>query len=97
MLRDGSRNTSNHTFHDGSASSGASNSFAIQAENRSSLARFQLLRSGQTLAAVARSPAGLRAATVMLRVTLPQPSVSWSSASVACQVPAAGVATSAYQ
>mgnify|MGYP003346265389 CR=1 FL=1 len=37
----------------GVASSGSSNSFSIQAENRFSVARFQLACSGQTLPAVA--------------------------------------------
>ena len=48
-LRERSRSTSCSAFHDGAASSGASNSFSIQAEYRFSVARFQVLRSGQTL------------------------------------------------
>src|ERR1700735_2696684 len=98
MLRDWSRNTSFHAFHDRLTSSGASNSFAIHAEYKFSVSRFQLLRSGQTLSADdPPAPAGLGAATAMSRVMVPQPPGALLPVSVMCQVPAAGVATSAYQ
>ena len=68
-----SRSTSCSAGHDGAASSGASNSFSIQAENRFSVARFQVLRTGQTLPAAARGRGGLSACTAMSRVIVPQP------------------------
>ena len=49
MLRDGSRSTKCSAGQDGAASSGSSNSFSIQAENRFSVSRFQTPRKGQTL------------------------------------------------
>src|ERR1700682_5570325 len=42
-LRERSRNTSCSAGHDGAASKGSSKSFSIQAENRFSVARFQVL------------------------------------------------------
>ena len=53
MFLDRSRNTSCKAGHDGAASSGASKSFSTHAENRFSVARFQVLRRGQTVPAVA--------------------------------------------
>ena len=97
MLRDRSRSTSCSAFHDGAASSGASNSFSIQAEYRFSVARFQLSRSGQTLPCRARWPA----AACRLHGDLARDGGALagapSRASVACHVPAAGAATSANQ
>src|SRR6478752_2727530 len=53
MFLDRSRSTSCKAGHDGAASSGASKSFSTHAENRFSVARFHVLRSGQTVPAVA--------------------------------------------
>ena len=72
-LREGSRTTSCNAGHDGSASSGSSNSFSIQAENRFSLARFQVLRKGQVLPAAEPGPPGLSGRTLISRVIGPQP------------------------
>src|SRR5689334_16217083 len=47
-LRDRSRSTSCSAGHDGVASSGASKSFSIHAENKFSVARFHELRNGHT-------------------------------------------------
>src|SRR5204862_5832292 len=97
-LRDRSRSTSCSAGHDGAASSGSSNSFSIQAENRFSVARFQALRNGQTLPAVALSGGGRSARTAMSRVIVPHPAgAPRSRVSVARQVPAAGDLTSANQ
>ena len=49
-LRFWSRSTSCSAGHDSDASSGASKSFSIHAEYKFSVARFQVLRTGQTLA-----------------------------------------------
>src|SRR5258708_8453981 len=95
MLRDRSRSTSCSAGHDGAASKGSSNNFSIQAENRFSVARFQALRNGQTLPAVALSGGGRSARTVMSRVIGPHPAEPRSRAGVAPHVPAAGVLTSA--
>src|SRR5271169_4162516 len=97
MLRDRSRKTSCHAFHDSDASSGASNSLAIHAEYKFSVARFQVLRSGQRLPGVSCGPGGFWALTTMSRVIVLQSAVAWARASVACHVPAAGDATSANQ
>src|SRR5258708_36518929 len=97
MLRDRSRSTSCSAGHDGAASKGSSNNFSIQAENRFSVARFQALRNGQTLPAVALSGGGRSARTVMSGVIVPPPAGPRSRASVARHVPAAGVLTSANQ
>jgi hypothetical protein len=57
----------------------------------------QLLRTFQKLPGGARKGSGLRALTEISRVIVLQPADAWSSASVACHVPGAGAATSAYQ
>src|ERR1700689_5868035 len=93
MLRDRSRSTARSVGHDGSASSGASNSFWIHAEYKFSVARFHDARTGQTAPGVAAGGAAGASRTAMSRVTVPQP----DAASAACQVPTAGAATSAYQ
>ena len=77
--------------------SGASNSFSIQAENRFSVLRFHEARSGQSMPGVAASGAGLASRTAMSRVIFPQVAAASLRVSVACQVPAAGEATSANQ
>ena len=51
-LRDRSRSPTCSAGHDSSTSSGASKSFSIHAEYKFSVARFQVLRRGQTLPAV---------------------------------------------
>src|SRR5581483_3540910 len=94
MLRERSRKTSCSAFQDGSASSGASNSFSIQAEYRFSVSRFQELRIGQTAPPVACGGAAGVSRTVMSRVMAAQPD---ALVSFACQTPGAGAATSAYQ
>src|SRR5919197_4120329 len=96
-LRDRSRSTSCSAFHDGAGSSGASKSFSIQAEYSFSVARFQVLRTGQTLPAAARGRAGAAAPTTISRVIVLHPAGALSRASFACHVPAAGEATSANQ
>ena len=58
---------------------------------------FQLLRTCQMLPAGMRKGSGLRALTAMSRVTGLQSADAGSRSSVACQVPAAGAATSANQ
>src|ERR1700733_5603140 len=97
MLRERSRNTSCQAFQDGSASSGASQSFAIHAEYKSSVVRFQLLRNCQTLLSTRPGPGGFCALTTMSRVMVPQPPGTPFEPSVACHVPAAGSTTSANQ
>ena len=96
-LRDRSRSTSCSAGHDGAASSGASNSFSIQAEYRFSVSRFQVLRRGQRLPSVARGRGGSTARTAISRVIVLHSAGARSRASVACHVPAAGAATSANQ
>src|SRR6516162_671706 len=96
-LRDRSRSTSCSAFHDSDASSGASNSFSIQAEYKFSVARFQALRRGQTLPALAVGFGGWSARTAISRVMVLHSAGARSRASLACQVPAAGEATSANQ
>src|SRR5260370_7186378 len=96
-LREGSRTTSCNAGHDGSASSGSSNSFSIQAENRFSLARFQALRKGQVLPAADPGPPGLSARTLISRVIGPHPAPACWGVSVACQEPAAGALISVNQ
>src|SRR6202161_1143488 len=93
MLRDRSRSTARSVGHDGSASSGASNSFWIHAEYRFSVARFHDARTGQTAPGVAPGGGAGASRTAMSRVMVPQP----DAASAARQVPTAGDATSAYQ
>src|SRR5262249_60870293 len=83
--------------HDGSASSGSSNSFSIQAENRFSLARFQALRKGQVLPAPDPGPPGLSGRTLISRVIGPHPATACWGVSVACQEPAAGALISVNQ
>src|SRR5215510_13895041 len=89
-LRDRSRSTSCRAGHDGAASSGASKRFSTHAENRFSVARFHVLRRGQTVPAVAPGRGGSSPRTAISRVqSLP--------ASVARHVPAAGDCTSTNQ
>src|SRR5665213_738203 len=97
MLRDRSRSTSCSAFHDGGASSDASNNFSIHAEYRFSVARSHVLRSGQTLPGAALGGGGAVSRTAMSRVIVPQLAGALSRASVTCHVPAAGDATSANQ
>src|SRR5215471_16364628 len=90
MFLDRSRSTSCKAGHDGAASSGASKSFSTHAENRFSVARFHVLRRGQTVPAVAPGRGGSSPRTAISRVqSLP--------ASVARHVPAAGDCTSTNQ
>src|SRR5262245_61266379 len=96
-LREGSRTTSCNAGHDGSASSGSSNSFSIQAENRFSVARFQVLRKGQVLPAAGPGPPGLSGRTLISRVIGPHPAPACWGVSVACQEPAAGALISVNQ
>src|SRR3984957_7046650 len=93
ILRDRSRSTARSVGHEGSASSGASNSFWIQAEYKFSVARFHDARTGQTAPGVAAGGGAGASRTAMARVMVPQP----DAASAACQVPTAGDATSANQ
>src|SRR5438034_11134653 len=95
--RAGSRTTSCDAGHDGSASSGSSNSFSIQAENRFSVARFQVLRNGQVLPPAEPGPPGLSARTLISRVIGPHPAPACWGVSVACQEPAAGALISVNQ
>ena len=96
-LRDRSRSTSCSAGHDSAASSGASNSFSIHAEYKFSVARFHVLRKGQTLPGVARGRGGSSSRTAISRVIVLHSAGALSRASVACHVPAAGDATSANQ
>src|SRR5262249_19752253 len=96
-LRDRSRSTSCSAGRDGAASSGASKSFSIQAENRFSVARFHALRTGQTLPAVVPGRGGSSLRTVISRVIVLHSAGARSRASVALEVPADGEATSANQ
>src|SRR5262245_19473685 len=96
-LRDLSRSTSCSAFHDSETSSGASNSFSIQAEYRFSVSRFQVLRSGQRLPSVIPGRGGSAARTAISCVIVLHSGGARSSTSFACHVPAAGVATSANQ
>ena len=93
MLRERSRSTARRVGHDGSASSGASNSFWIHAEYRFSVARFHDARTGQTAPGVAPGGGAGSSRTAMSRVKVPQP----DAVSAARHVPTAGAATSAYQ
>src|SRR5580693_2024662 len=93
MLRERSRSTARKVGHDGSASSGASNSFWIHAEYKFSVARFHDARTGQTAPGVAPGGGAGASRTAMSRVMVPQP----DAASATRQVPTAGDATSAYQ
>jgi len=97
IARGVSRTTSCNAGHDGSASSGSSNSFSIQAENRFSLARFQVLRKGQVLPAAEPGPPGLSGRTLISRVIGPHPAPDCWGVSVACQEPAAGALISVNQ
>jgi hypothetical protein len=96
-LRERSRSTSCSAFHDGAASSGASNSFSIHAEYRFSVARFHVARNGQMLPDAARGPGGASRRTTISRVMELHSAGAPSRASLACHVPAAGDATSANQ
>ena len=97
MLRDLSRSTSCSAFHDGGASTGASNSFSIHAEYRFSVERFQPLRTGQMLSGVDVGRGGSLALTAISRVIVLHSAGARSRTSRARHVPAAGEATSAYQ
>src|SRR5262249_36829125 len=68
-----------------------------QAENRFSVARFQVLRNGQVLPAAEPGPPGLSARTLISRVIGPHPAPARWGVSVACQEPAAGALISANQ
>src|SRR5262249_49540812 len=83
--------------HDGSAARGSSNSFSIQAENRFSVARFQVLRKGQVLPAAGPGPPGLSGRTLISRVIGPHPAPACWGVSGACQEPAAGALVSVDQ
>src|SRR5215831_14240062 len=96
-LRDRSRSTSCSAGHEGAASSGASNSFSIQAEYRFSVARFHVLRKGQALADVAVGRGGSSLRTAITRVIALQPDAACSRARFTRHVPATGDATSANQ
>src|SRR5262249_4719492 len=96
-LREGSRTTSCNAGHDGSASSGSSNSFSIQAENRFSVARFQVLRKGQVLPAAGPGPPRLSRRTLIFRVLGPHAAPACWGVSGACQEPAAGALISVNQ
>src|ERR1700722_3566578 len=96
-LRDRSRSTSCSAFHDGAASSGASNSFSIHAEYRFSVPRFHELRTGQMLPGVSCGRGGSWARTAISRVIVLHSAGAPSRASFACHVPAAGDAISANQ
>src|SRR5215471_18850412 len=87
ILRDRSRSTSCSAGHDGAASSGASNSFSIQAEYRFSVPRFHVLRRGQALADVAVGRGGSSPRTTISRVKL-QPVVARSRVRFTCHAPA---------
>src|SRR5258708_16200043 len=89
ILRDRSRSTSCSAGHDGAASSGASKSFSIHAEYKFSVARFHVLRNGQTLPAVAPGRGGSCALTAISRVIVPHSAGARSRTSLACHVPAA--------
>src|SRR6185312_7061395 len=92
-LRDRSRSTSCRAGHDGAASSGASKSFSIHAEYKFSVARFHVLRKGQTLSEVALGDGGLSSRTAISRLIVPHS----ADASFACHAPEAGDANSANQ
>src|ERR1700720_4431002 len=85
-LRDRSRSTSCSAFHDGAASSGASNSFSIHAEYKFSVARFHELRSDQTVPEAARGRGGSSPRTTISRVMVLHSTVASTQASVARQV-----------
>src|SRR5579862_5819980 len=97
MLRERSRSTSCHPFHDSSTSSGASNSFAIHAEYKFSVVRFHELRICHMLPDAGCGGGGLLALTAISRVIVPQPAGPPSSVSVTRHAPVAGDATSANQ
>src|SRR5262249_51934407 len=86
-----------HVFHDSSTSSGASKSVAIHAENKFSVARSQLLRTGQRRPGAAFGPGGFWALTVISCVIVLHPAGAPSRTSVARQVPTAGATISANQ
>ena len=76
---------------------GSSKSFSIHAENKFSVARFHVLRKGQTLPAVALGGGGRSARTAISRVIVLHSAGARSRASVARHVPAAGDLTSTNQ
>src|SRR5262249_37257610 len=85
-----------HAFNDGSVVRGAPSNFSIHAENKFSVARFHVLRIGQTLPARG-GPGGFWALTSISRVTVRHASGAPLRTSEACHVPGAGAATSAIQ
>jgi hypothetical protein len=93
----GSRSTSYQTFQLRSWSGGASNNFATHAENSDSLVLVQLFLTCQMAPAGMLKGAGFFAATAISRVTGLQLADVALLSSVARQLPAAGVATSANQ
>src|SRR5262249_17361551 len=70
---------------------------SIQAENRFSVARFQVLRKGQVLPAAGPGPPGLSGRTLISRVIGPHPAPACWGVSVACQEPAARALVSVNQ
>ena len=96
-LRDRSRSTSCSAFHDGSASSGASNSFSIHAEYRFSVARFQ--RIAQRPHASRRRARPRRRAVAHGDFARDRATSAGARSRVSCarHVPAVGDATSANQ
>src|SRR5436853_2741555 len=96
-FRDRSRSTSCSAGHDGAASRGSSKSFSIHAQNKFSVARFHVLRNGQTLPGVALNRGGGSARTAMSRVIVLHSAGARSRASVARHVTAPGDLTSANQ
>src|SRR5262249_44164070 len=96
-LRDRSRSTRCSAGHDGSASRGSSKSFSIQAENRFSVARFQVLRKGQVLPVTELGRGGASGRTLISPVIVLHSTGACSRTSVARQVPAAGDLISANQ
>src|ERR1700730_14034879 len=89
-LRDRSRSTSCSAGHDSVASSGASKSFSIHAEYKFSVARFHVLRRGQTLPSVAPGRGGLSWRTAISRGIVLHSAGALSRASGAWHVPAGG-------
>src|SRR5512143_61341 len=96
-LRDRSLSTSCSAGHDGVASSGASKSFSTHAEYKFSVARFHVLRKGQTLPGVVLGRGGSSSRTAISRVIVLHPAGALARASVARHVPAAGDAASTNQ
>ena len=83
VVRDPSRNFLFNAGHDGSAVRIIEQLLNIQAENRFSLARFQVLRKGQVLPAAEPGPPGLSGRTLISRVIGPHPAPACWGVSVA--------------